>query len=211
MRIGELSRRTGVPVPTIKYYLREGLLPPGELSSPNQASYDDRHVHRLKLVRALVDVGELSIAAAKDVLAAIDSPGLPVHSMLGRAQRAVISSRARTDDESRESARREVAELFERRGWAIKEHSVSRQALVEVLATLRSLGHDDFIELLDDYAAAATTLATAEIDWISQDTTSDVMVERAIVGTVLGDSLMITLRRLAQEHESATRFLDDKH
>lgn len=29
MRIGELSRRTGVPVPTIKYYVREGLLPPG--------------------------------------------------------------------------------------------------------------------------------------------------------------------------------------
>ncbi|MEV7908097.1 DUF3566 domain-containing protein, partial [Streptomyces anulatus] len=26
VRIGELSRRSGVPVPTIKYYLREGLL-----------------------------------------------------------------------------------------------------------------------------------------------------------------------------------------
>jgi DNA-binding transcriptional MerR regulator len=38
MRIGELSKVTGVPVPTIKYYLREGLLPAGELSSPNQAA-----------------------------------------------------------------------------------------------------------------------------------------------------------------------------
>ena len=37
MRMAELSRRTGVPVPTIKYYLREGLLPPGERTSPNQA------------------------------------------------------------------------------------------------------------------------------------------------------------------------------
>lgn len=25
MRIAELSHRTGIPVPTIKYYLREGL------------------------------------------------------------------------------------------------------------------------------------------------------------------------------------------
>ena len=41
MRIGELSRATEVPVPTIKYYLREGLLPHGELSSPNQASYGE--------------------------------------------------------------------------------------------------------------------------------------------------------------------------
>ena len=30
MWIAELSRRTDVPVATIKYYLREGLLPPGE-------------------------------------------------------------------------------------------------------------------------------------------------------------------------------------
>ena len=29
MRIAELSNRSGVPVPTIKYYLREGLLPFG--------------------------------------------------------------------------------------------------------------------------------------------------------------------------------------
>src|SRR2546430_1153453 len=29
MRMGELSRRSGVSVPTIKYYLREGLLPAG--------------------------------------------------------------------------------------------------------------------------------------------------------------------------------------
>ena len=28
--MSELSERTGVPVPTIKYYLREGLLPEGE-------------------------------------------------------------------------------------------------------------------------------------------------------------------------------------
>ncbi len=28
MRISELSRRSGVSIPTIKYYLRDGLLPP---------------------------------------------------------------------------------------------------------------------------------------------------------------------------------------
>ncbi|WP_346281659.1 MerR family DNA-binding transcriptional regulator, partial [Pseudonocardia sp.] len=34
MRMAELSARTGVPIPTIKFYLREGLLPPGERTSP---------------------------------------------------------------------------------------------------------------------------------------------------------------------------------
>ena len=56
MRIGELSKAAGVPVPTIKYYLREGLLAPGELTSPNQASYGEAHIRRLRLIRALVDL-----------------------------------------------------------------------------------------------------------------------------------------------------------
>ena len=34
MRISELSTRSGVAVPTIKYYLREGLVPEGVRSSP---------------------------------------------------------------------------------------------------------------------------------------------------------------------------------
>ncbi|MET1074743.1 MAG: MerR family transcriptional regulator, partial [Umezawaea sp.] len=52
MRMAELSAESGVPVATIKYYLREGLVPAGELTSPNQAQYQARHLQRLKLVRA---------------------------------------------------------------------------------------------------------------------------------------------------------------
>ena len=33
MKISELSAATDVPVATLKYYLREGLLPPGEALS----------------------------------------------------------------------------------------------------------------------------------------------------------------------------------
>src|ERR1700716_801088 len=48
MRMAELSAESGVPVATIKYYLREGLLPPGERTSRNQARYDDVHVRDRK-------------------------------------------------------------------------------------------------------------------------------------------------------------------
>ena len=37
MRISELSTASGVPVPTLKFYLREGLLPPGDAIAVNQA------------------------------------------------------------------------------------------------------------------------------------------------------------------------------
>ena len=73
MRISELSTRSGVPVPTIKYYLREGLVPEGVRSSPTQAEYDDVHLQRLRVIRALVGSG-VSVAETRKVLAALDRP-----------------------------------------------------------------------------------------------------------------------------------------
>ncbi len=57
MRISELSRTTGVPIATIKFYLREHLLPEGTRTSATQAQYGEEHVSRLRLVRALIGPG----------------------------------------------------------------------------------------------------------------------------------------------------------
>src|SRR3954464_8089995 len=58
MRISELSRETGVPVATIKFYLRERLLSPGRSTAATQAEYGQVHVDRLRLIRALTDAGK---------------------------------------------------------------------------------------------------------------------------------------------------------
>src|SRR2546423_15606087 len=89
MRIGEPSRHAGVPVPTIKYHPREGLLPACTPTGPNQADYGDGHAHRLRVIRALIDVGGLSVAAAREVLAAVDDPAVRGHELLGVAHCAV--------------------------------------------------------------------------------------------------------------------------
>ena len=73
MRMAELSTTSDVPVATIKYYLREKLLPAGESETANQARYSTTHLDRLRLIRALIDVGGLSVASARSVLRAIDS------------------------------------------------------------------------------------------------------------------------------------------
>lgn len=205
MRIAELSRSTGVPVPTIKYYLREGLVPPGERTSPNQAQYDEGHVRRLKLVRALIDVGGLSVAAARSVLDKMDSPGLDVLHSLGKAQHAITAPRERVEDEAWELATEEVDRLVERRDWQVRADNPARQTLAEVMATLRRLGHEDYLAVLDDYASAAEQLANAEIDMILHRTDSDSMAEAVIIWTLLGDALLAALRRLAQEHAAATK------
>src|SRR5712664_1393717 len=111
MRIAELSRDTGVPVPTIKFYLREGLIPAGERTSPNQMQYDETHVQRLKLVRALVDVGGLSVAGARNVLDGMGSPEISAVAAVGKAQYAMTAPREHLDDEASRTAAAEVDAL----------------------------------------------------------------------------------------------------
>jgi DNA-binding transcriptional MerR regulator len=89
MRISELASRTDVPVATIKFYLRERLVHEGVRTAATQAQYDQSHVARLRLIRALLGPGGLSIAAAHQVIQAIEEPPESVYELLGVAANAV--------------------------------------------------------------------------------------------------------------------------
>jgi DNA-binding transcriptional MerR regulator len=53
VKLQALSAATGVTVPSIKYYLREGLVHPGVKKNATTAVYDDTHRARLDLIQAL--------------------------------------------------------------------------------------------------------------------------------------------------------------
>ncbi|PIE16583.1 MAG: transcriptional regulator [Rhodobacterales bacterium] len=55
--IGELSRKTGVKVPTIRYYEQIGLIDPPERSAGNQRRYAQSGVARLSFIRHSRDLG----------------------------------------------------------------------------------------------------------------------------------------------------------
>jgi DNA-binding transcriptional MerR regulator len=204
MRIAELSRRSSVPIPTIKYYVREGLLAPGQLTSPNQARYGEAHLRRLKLIRALVDVGHLSIAATRDVLASIDGPGTTLHERLGKAQYAVTPVlQGDVDEESLALARARVDELLAERGWQVNPDGPAAVLLTRVLATLHSLGQDDIAGLLDGYADAAEKIADEEVRCVLDRPDVESILEGVVIGTTLGDMLLAALRRLAEADASA--------
>lgn len=207
MRIGELSRATDVPVPTIKYYLREGLLPQGELSSPNQASYGEPHVRRLRLIRALVELAQVPVAQVKEILESLDSDDVPLHDQIGRAHRALTPTRKpAASDEARAAASAQVNELITRRGWSVEPEAPALSTLIETVAVFRSLGQDNLVSFLDAYADAVERFTELEIDAVSANPTRDQLAESVVIGTILGETLISSLRLLAQESISATHW-----
>jgi DNA-binding transcriptional MerR regulator len=206
MRIGDLSKRSGVSVPTIKFYLRDGLLPPGELTSPNQAQYGEEHVQRLSLIRALLDIGGLTVAAAREVLAAIDEPDIPLHKMFGVAQCSIAPPATQPDGAELAGSEARIAAMLERRGWQAKPDNPSWHTAAEVLATLRRLGFPDNDEWLEAYGTAAEIIAAADVTATVSVFTRESMVQALVVGTLLGDALFSALRRLAHEDASSRRF-----
>jgi DNA-binding transcriptional MerR regulator len=199
VRIGELSRDTGVPVPTIKYYLREGLLPAGERTHANQVVYDARHARRLRLIRAMVGLGDLPVGTVRDLPAALDAPGVDTDSLLGRLSTAL--RRPRDDAPAEGEGLAAARELFDRHGYVADEAHV--HAVADVLAALRQFGDTDLSGIADAYADAALAVAETDLAAIGGLPDREATAEAMIVGTVLGDALLIALRRAA--HATVSR------
>lgn len=206
MRIAELSERSGVGIPSIKFYLREGLLPAGEKTSANQTSYGDEHLVRLKLVRALIDVGGLGMSAAKAVLATIDTDSYPIDRAFGVAQRAASRSIPSVDVVPSQPARDTIQQLVSDRGWKVSATNPGRAIAGRVVETYTQLGQSTLLEAIGEYADAALIVARADLNAVAARRERAAMVETVVVGEALGDTLMAGLRRMAQEHVSHELF-----
>ncbi|MGK3208541.1 MerR family transcriptional regulator [Amycolatopsis sp. MEPSY49] len=75
MRIGELSKRTGVSSRSLRYYEAQGLLTSSR-SDAGQRHYSDAEVERVALIRQLFDAGMSSRVIAA-VLPCVELPGDP--------------------------------------------------------------------------------------------------------------------------------------
>ncbi|MFI6601298.1 MerR family transcriptional regulator [Nonomuraea sp. NPDC050536] len=202
MRMSELSTTSGVPIATIKYYLREGLLHPGEQLAATRADYDESHLRRLRMIRAMLEVGRVPVAGIKKVIAAVEDESLPLHFVLGTAHYALAQNAEL--EPGQEWARQEVDRLITELGWQISPNAPTRDELAQTLVRMRQLG---LPQDLGPYAAAAEKLVTeVEMDHVPLGGPREAAVETLVLGTVLYGRALDTLRRLAQESESARRF-----
>ncbi|MPZ93329.1 MAG: MerR family transcriptional regulator [Propionibacteriales bacterium] len=199
MQMAELSGASGVPVATVKFYLRDGLLPPGEPTSATRAAYDESHVRRLRLIRALADVAGLRLDQIRHVLAVVDDESTSCAEALGTALMPRTAD-AGPDPE----ARRRVDRLIRRWRWRVGPDSRNRDSLARALSVLDSLEHPMPDEMLDRYAEAMHQVADAEVSSVPTDN-RDRAVLHAVVGTLLVEPVLASIRRLAQEEISRRR------
>jgi DNA-binding transcriptional MerR regulator len=199
-----LAKQADVPLSAVKYYQREGLLPAGVRTAPNQVAYGDRHVQRVRLIRALLETGGLSVAATKDVITALDAEAAPLSEAFQVAQHAMGARRAQESMPS-ELARARIESVAAAQGWCVTADNPGIEAAARALDGLRAIGFDAPDAYLAAYAVAAATAAAADLHALSGLSDRDAVAELMVVGTVLGDPLFAGLRRLAQE--DATRDL----
>jgi DNA-binding transcriptional MerR regulator len=68
LTIGQVAKRTGIRVKTLRFYADEGIVPPSERTPSGYRLYDEADVQRLELVRTLREAG-LGLPAIRAVLA----------------------------------------------------------------------------------------------------------------------------------------------
>lgn len=207
MRMSELARESGLTVPTIKYYLREGLLQPGHPTAKTQAEYGREHLDRLRLVRALVDVGRLPLSIVHAVLQALDSApdGMGARE-LGDVIGTVYDALPPTPDDAIEPARALAA--VQALGWQIGPDSASLRQLESALASVEAVGLAPGEETLRIYGQAALDVATRDIGTMPDAEPGDVL-RHIVVGTVLYEPVLTALRRLAMQHLYVSRHREE--
>lgn len=104
MRIGELARATGTKAETIRYYEREGILPPADRTDSNYRDYSHEHLASLTFVRRARELG-FSMAQVRELLALSEHDDKPcedvdhlVQSQLVEVERKILDLSALRDE-----------------------------------------------------------------------------------------------------------------
>jgi len=187
IKMSELSKRSGVPGPTIKHYIREGLLPGPEVrTSRNMAYYDARLAGRIRIIKELQAERFLPLRVIGDLLE--PAPSDRIRPDRDAAQRKTLGALASViaDDRTTSTQRRKRSEVIKTFGVTKAELDSLEKAgvlelkgdgetagyggidlkLLDILADVRRAGLGDVfpISVAEPYMAAVRKLVELEID-----------------------------------------------
>lgn len=209
MLVSELAERAEVPMATVKYYLREGLLPVGETTGPRRAEYDESHLRRLRVLRLLREVGEVPVTSLRQIVEVLDDAEVPVHEAMAQVA-DVITARPDLGEQDPASLAM-VDEVFAAMGWdGIRPESVDRIRLASLVSALNApgpLGAD--VAILSFYAGVADHLAHTEISLVDHSVERSQLLEDMVTGSVVYGQVFELLRQLGHEHHHSRLLAGD--
>jgi len=207
MRISQLVEESGVPLATVKYYLREGLLPPGTATTATQGDYGEQHLHRLRVIRALTGAAGLPVQQARAVLALIDTPDGALFDSLGRAVAALPPYAEVDPDDAYPRARA----VIERLGQLYDPQYAAVAQLEHALKAAEEAGlpiSDERIEVYGRHLHAIAEFDVGQMPGAAGDADPDAApgsaaIEYAVLGTALYEPVILAMRRLAHQDVAA--------
>ena len=194
LKISELAEASGVPVATVRHYLREGLLPDPVKTSRNMAYYPPEFADRIRLIKQLQEERFMPLRVIRGLLEREDAEPERLRAMIELEdrilERALAGERERIPAEEVRS-RYEVpgdvldrlAELGvlspDRRGY-----SPSDVRIVEAISRFRAGGYDERLgfTVYDTlrYKQALEPLVVEEVDVLTRRLAGDLDPDRAV-------------------------------
>ncbi|MFI2364393.1 MerR family transcriptional regulator [Promicromonospora sp. NPDC019610] len=212
MQISELVRRADVPLATVKFYIREGMLPAGRSTGARRAEYDQEHLDRLRLIRSMTVAAGLPLHQVRQILRIIDHPDRGVYETLGRAVEVLAGATETTETRAPEApvatgaaihprARAAVAQLGDAYARS-SEHLAAFAQLDRALLAAEEAGLPADPARLRVYGEHVAAIARAEV---AQMPAGDrqAAVQYAVLGTALYEPVLTALRRLAHQNLAA--------
>jgi DNA-binding transcriptional MerR regulator len=191
LRMGELAEASGVPAPTIKHYLREGLLPEPVKTSRNMAYYPPEFVDRIRLIKRLQEERFMPLKAIKSVLDEDPERAGALLELEDRIlDRALAGERARTSTaevRERYGVPREVLDRLAELEILTpnsRGYSPSDVTIIEAISRFRAGGYDEQIgfTVYDTlrYKEALEQLVRQEVDMVMNRLAGEVPPERVV-------------------------------
>lgn len=182
LKISELAEEAGVPVATVRHYLREGLLPEGEKTSRNMAYYPPELVDRIRLIKQLQEERFMPLKVIGELLAREGADPEPLLSRLDLDERllelALGDERERISGSAlaeRHGVPEEVIGRLEELGVigpaSGNGFSAADARIVEAVSRFRAAGYDEAVGFTvrdtARFLAPLEELAAREVEMLS--------------------------------------------
>ncbi len=194
LKISELAERSGVPVATIRHYLREELLPEPVKTSRNMAYYPPEFVDRIRLIKQLQEERFMPLRVIRELLDREDVEPERLRAMIELEdqilERALAGERERipaSEVRDRYDLPHEVLDRLAELGILSPDavgYSPSDVRIIEAITRFRAGGYDERLgfTVYDTlrYKRALEPLVAEEVEVLTQRLAGDLEPDRAI-------------------------------